>query len=201
LMPVAQWILQRCQETQQRAQKFLENYEVGAARHEIDEFFWKDYCDNYLEIVKDRLYKPEVHGEDNRRSAQFALYHSFLAILKMYGIYVPHITEEIYQGYFRGNENIPSIHSTLWCDRQEISADMLNYGEVIKDILLEVRKYKSERNLSLKTELEALDITVPKQYLLWSRETKKDLLACTGAGVINFQEGETFFLRIHPALG
>ena len=37
----------------------MDEYEVGLARKEVDAFFWDDLCDNYLEIVKERLYQPE----------------------------------------------------------------------------------------------------------------------------------------------
>lgn len=50
------------------------------ARHEIDDLFWKDFCDYYIEIAKERLYQPEKHGAEQRYSGQIALYHSLLGI-------------------------------------------------------------------------------------------------------------------------
>jgi valyl-tRNA synthetase len=66
LMPVDRWIIDKQIKTTRAAQKYLDEYEVGLARKEIDDFFWNDYCDNYLEIAKDRLYKPEIHGKENK---------------------------------------------------------------------------------------------------------------------------------------
>ena len=76
LLPSDRWIMERAKQTMNEARKLLNQYEIGLARHEIDDFFWSDFCDYYLEIAKDRLYKPEIHGEAERRGAQYALYHT-----------------------------------------------------------------------------------------------------------------------------
>ena len=65
LMPVDRWITERCRQTTFEAARYLNQYEIGSARHEIDDFFWKDLCDYYLEIVKERLYQPEIHALQN----------------------------------------------------------------------------------------------------------------------------------------
>ncbi|WP_313886478.1 class I tRNA ligase family protein [Bacillus sp. SD088] len=108
------WIVERTNETIKKAAVWLNEYEIGSARHELDELFWKDFCDNYIEIVKSRLYKPELHGYVERRSGQYALYYSLLNILKMYAIYIPHITEYIYQQFFKQHEKTASIHLLKW---------------------------------------------------------------------------------------
>jgi len=189
LLSIDKWILDRCRETMKLSREYLEQYETGLARHEIDELFWRDFCDNYLEIVKDRLYKPEIHGREHRLSAQYALYHSFLSILKLYAPFVPHITEEIYQGYYREREGTLSVHQTLWPKEMPLSRDILEFGEIIKAIIGEVRRYKSERNLSLKTELEQLKIVMEKRFFSYYNQIRKDLMACTGTRSITLLEG------------
>ena len=82
--------------------KHYEDVEVGYAKTELEKFFW-NFCDNYIEIAKNRLYKPEVYGEDAKASAQWACYNVLLGMLKMFAITLPHITEEIYQAYFAYN--------------------------------------------------------------------------------------------------
>jgi valyl-tRNA synthetase len=217
LMPIDRWILEKHSEMQDKVIKYMNEYEVGSARHEIDEYFWKDFCDNYLEIVKDRVYKPEVHGSKNRLSAQYALYHSFLGILKIYAVYVPHIVEEIYQAFFKRFEKSASIHSTTWSTRmvsitgnlnntgnigdtgitgKKLDKIILKYGEIMKEILVKIRKYKSDKNLSLKTELESILITTSDENILFLKMTVKDLHACTGAKSIKFIEDEKFNVAI-----
>jgi valyl-tRNA synthetase len=200
LLPIDQWILAKYKNVLTQATILLNQYEVGAARYEIDDFFWKDYCDNYLEIVKERLYRPEIHGNRERQSAQYALYHSFLGLLKLYAVYVPHLVEEIYQAYFRKFEGSLSIHQTVWDNAEsgltDADQNLIEFGAFVKQILAEIRKYKSERNLSLKTELEMVEICIMKSFIPLLEEMKKDLSACTGAKVINLKESEEFAVVI-----
>jgi valyl-tRNA synthetase len=196
LLPIDRWIIERERAVELKAAQYLNKYEIGMARGEIDEFFWKDFCDNYLEIVKDRLYKPEIHGEMERRSGQYALYTSLLGILRMYAIYVPHITEEIYQAYFRDIASCISIHKLEWIKGEEIDNTVIEFGEKIKDILREVRKNKSDRNLSLKEPLKRLEISAASGDLDFFMKTKNDLIACTTAAELSICEGNEFGFKI-----
>ena len=56
------WILARYKEMEQAYLKYLDDYEVGLSLNVLEKFFW-NFCDNYLEIVKHRLYRPEEFGE------------------------------------------------------------------------------------------------------------------------------------------
>jgi valyl-tRNA synthetase len=57
LYPMDKWILAKFIRLQNNFIRCLEKYEIAFALHELEKFFW-DFCDNYIEIVKDRLYKP-----------------------------------------------------------------------------------------------------------------------------------------------
>ncbi len=186
VLPVDRWLLARCDDATRRAQALLDAYEIGAARKEIDELFWKDFCDNALELLKDRLYKPERHGEANTKSAQAALYGAFLRILKLYAIYVPHITEYLYQLYFRQFEDEKSIHLLCWETPGAPDGKLLAFGETLKETLAAVRKYKTENGLSMKAALPLLELPAG-EFEPWLRETERDLLACTGAEKIRYR--------------
>jgi len=189
LYPIDAWILERCRETTMKSRALLNRYEVGAARSEVDILFWKDFCDNYIELVKDRLYKPEVHGEKARSSARYALYRSLSSILKLYAIYVPFITEEIWQHCFRKHEKELSIHQALWIEDGRLNRDLLEFGEALKAILSETRRYKSERKLSQKAGFEHLAIRLDKRFIPWFEQSRKDFMACSGARDITLLEG------------
>jgi valyl-tRNA synthetase len=188
MLPIDEWIIEKIKTVEEKSVEYLNNYEIGLAKHEIDEFFWHDFCDNYLEIVKDRLYKPELHGIPERLSGQYALYNVLLEILKLYAIYVPYITEEIYQSYYKDFEKSNSIHTMQWKIRSESNKeDILCFGENIKEILIEVRRYKSERNLSLKEKINKLKISIPENQVDYLQNTLKDIKACTWAENIEFE--------------
>ena len=187
LLPIDKWIIEKTNSVILEAKKYLDSYELGLARKVIDTLFWSDLCDNYIEIVKDRLYKPEVHGEKERKSAQFAIYYCIFNLLKMYSIYVPHITEYIYLKGFKDFENEKSIHLTLWENPSETDAEILNFGEEILSVVGEVRRYKTENGLSMKSEIENLNVKCSEKYLDLFKACEKDLRACTSAININYE--------------
>ena len=180
LLPIDHWILQRVNETTIAATRLLNNYEIGQARHEIDLLFWKDFCDYYIEIVKERLYQPEKHSFEQRYSGQYALYHSLLGILKLYAIYTPYVTEYIYQDFYRKHEKLTSIHQMTWAT-DETQGIYIEFGEHIKELIGEVRRKKTEQQMSLKDELPELMITCPKKFREFYKSTEQDLKACTAA--------------------
>lgn len=198
LAPVDRWLLQRWAETKRQATAMLDRYEVGAARQELDQFFWHSLCDDYLEIAKDRLYNPDVRGQQLRQSAQQALYHVFLELLQLYGIFVPHITEEIYQAYFRQREDCLSLHQMVLDPAEERDELLLQFGQTLSDIVSQVRKYKSQRKLSLKEPLDSLAIWASAGVLQLLQAAEGDLLACTKAKRMQFTEGEWLQVEIHP---
>lgn len=187
LMPIDAWIMEKVKIIEKTAAEYLNQYEIGLAKHEIDEFFWNDFCDNYLEIVKDRLYKPEIHGKEERISAQYAIYNTLLELLKLYAIYVPFITEEIYQSFYRKFEKSISIHKLQWnMIAYTNNEDILSFGENIKKLIGEVRRYKSERNLSLKEKINILNISIPEKQANYLQKTLRDIKACTWAEEIKY---------------
>lgn len=178
LLPVDKWMLERIKQTMITATKLLNQYEIGLARHEIDDLFWKDFCDDYLEIVKDRLYKPHIHGEEERHAAQYTIYYALLNILKLYAIYIPHQTEYIYQSFFRQYENCISIHQMNWKTDGEVNESILEFGIELKKVIGEIRKFKSENNLSMKAELKEFTILTNKSYINYFIKESKDIKAC-----------------------
>lgn len=180
LLPVDRWILERVYETTRKATALLEQYEIGQARHEIDTLFWRDFCDYYIEIAKERLYQPEKHGAENRYSGQIAVYYSLLGILKLYAIYTPYITEYIYQDFYRKHEKNLSLHEALWEEKTE-DRSYIEFGEHLKEIIAEVRKKKTENQMSMKDSIPELVITCPKKFREFYKKSEKDVKACTGA--------------------
>jgi valyl-tRNA synthetase len=70
LYPTDQRILEKLNITIEKMNTHLDNFEYGLAKIAFEEFFWADFCDNYLELIKVRLYKPELFekGEAKKKS-------------------------------------------------------------------------------------------------------------------------------------
>jgi len=144
-------MLQRLSKVIEKVKKNYMNYNIASAKREVEEFFWKVFCDNYLEIIKRRIYNEEG---DKKLSAQYVLYESLLAILKMIAPITPFITEEIYQKYYKKYEKEKSIHISKWPEiNLKFNKEIEKTGELFESILFRVRKFKSDKNLSMKKEI------------------------------------------------
>jgi valyl-tRNA synthetase len=152
------WILSKLQQTILNATNYFEKYEYALARENIEKFFWTDFCDNYLEIIKVRIYDQHNIDRAGQLSAKSSLYYIFKVILKLFAPYVPHITDLLYSTIY--DESL-SIHSkNMWPSPGEISLDFKSSGENVENaikILDLVRKIKADRNLSIKAIIDLLE--------------------------------------------
>jgi len=93
---IDKWMLTKLSKTIKECTKAFEEYEYSKAKKFLEELFWKIFTDNYLEIVKDRIYNKDKYEEWEINSAYFTLYTSLLSIIKLFAPIIPFITEEIY---------------------------------------------------------------------------------------------------------
>ena len=179
------WLLSKLNHLVKEASQSFEKYEYSKTKQGTENFFWQTFCDNYLEIAKDRLYNPDRRGEQERLSAQYTLYTSLLAILKLFAPIMPYITEEIFQLYFTGIENSVSIHNSSWpkADESLIDDDLENLGDRLVEIISEVRKAKSDNKMSLKEPVKCLTIDMKEEE---AAPFLEDLKAITKAEKVKF---------------
>ena len=179
------WVLSKLNRVIDESTKDLEKYEYHKLKMLVSNFFWSTFSDNYLEIIKDRLYNPDRRGKESRKSAQYTLYHSLLGILKLYAPIMPFITEEIYLGYYLGKEKTKSIHISDWpkVDKKMIDNKIEKIGDRAVKIISNVRKFKSENNKSLKAEII---LTLDKKDQKDFKNLLNDLKAVTNAREIKF---------------
>lgn len=196
LYPTDQRILSRLNETVAKVTKAYENYEVGLAKIAFEEFFWKDFCDNYLEFIKNRLYKPELYknGEELKASAQYALGECFWTILRLVAPIIPHVTEELYQDIFKAQYSYSSLHlAPLPTLKQGIS--LISATNLI-ELVGEVRWYKTSNKLSLGAELENITISWPQSLLDELKTFEIDLLGATKTNSLDYVIADTYKLII-----
>jgi valyl-tRNA synthetase len=187
LLPTDRWLLSRLVRTISSATAALEHEDFAAARQETERFFWSDLCDNYLELIKGRLYSDESSAE--RHAAQWTLYHALLAVLKLLAPYLPFVTEEIYQHIFAAYEGIMSIHIAIWPEPRHswIDESAEATGQAILNILSRVRRYKAEHGLSVGSLLPHLHITAATQAELEQLQAAAiDLRSATRAQALSF---------------
>lgn len=153
---IDKWILGKFSEMETGFLKYLDEYEVGLALNHLEKFFW-NFCDNYIEIVKHRLYRPEEFGEEARYSGQKTVYIILYKLLQDFSIFFPFITEEIYQELYHNNK---SIHLTEIKSLEFDFPEEIKMGDLIINIISEVRGEKTVNSVSLKTKVKNLTIAV-----------------------------------------
>ncbi|MEK6857981.1 MAG: valine--tRNA ligase [Nanoarchaeota archaeon] len=179
------WVLSKLNTVIKNSTESFENYEYSKAKQETDLFFWKIFCDNYLEVIKERIYAPEKRGQPAKDSALYTLDTCLLSILKLFAPILPFVTEEIYQSHYKNVENVSSIHISEWPKHNPklVNADLEKAGDKVMEIVTKVRRAKSEKNLSVKTPVKRLVVDLTEKEL---EPFLLDLKAVTSAEKIEF---------------
>ncbi|MFA5406065.1 MAG: valine--tRNA ligase [Candidatus Nanoarchaeia archaeon] len=134
---------------------YLNDYNYSGAKKELVDFFWGEYADYYLEIIKHRLY-----GDDkaSRNGAIKTLKETFNAILKMIGIFMPFVTEELWRELY---DKKTSIHNQYWPDAGQVTKKHDELWLLIKELISQGRQYKVSKQLSQAAQISKAVITGP----------------------------------------
>ncbi len=155
---VNEWILTQATTCFNDYTKALECAEFGTALTHVERFFWRDFCDNYLELIKDQLFKPERSTPEAVEATRWTLFTLGLRILQLYAPYLPYITDSLFCALYAPFGK--SIHQTKFAIIQLplVYPQSVQELNAVLDIVGHVRKLKSEQNLSLKVPLKQLTI-------------------------------------------
>jgi len=207
---VNEWLLHQITQTFVKYQGYLERYEFSLALDSVEHFFWHDFCDNYLELVKDQLFHPENYKTDMVNATRWTLYHAGLRLLQLYAPYLPHLTDVLYSAIYKDSESSISIHQTKFSTYQ-VSYDFAAGAQLMDKvihIITQVRKLKTEKQISLKTPVKELLITGSSAVVLNDIGTQESLIkgvtqahALTmrsGTGVQSIQQkGDEWYVAVH----
>ncbi|MFC1752638.1 valine--tRNA ligase [Thermoproteota archaeon] len=189
---IDKWLLSKLHRIIKECTDMFEKYEYSRTKQEVEQFFWNTFCDNYLEIIKERLYNPDRRGKDARTSAQQILYESVLSVIKMIAPIMPHITESIYQIYFAEKEKKESVHISDWPEfkKEYLDEEAELAGDLAVNVISAVRKFKSENKVSLKKDAKLLKIGCDDKQKKMLESLLDDLKATTRAQEVTFEKGD-----------
>jgi valyl-tRNA synthetase len=157
LMPLDKWILSGLNQLVAEVTQAMEDYNFAHARNRIQSYIWHDFCDDYIEAVKYRLYTDD-EGE-SKQAALYTLNTVIRTCLKLMAPFTPHFTEEV--NYYLGNnqdlEEFKSIHQEKWpevieelCDEE---ADEI--GKLGSEVISQLRRFKASRKMPLNTPIKS----------------------------------------------
>ncbi|MGA1293540.1 MAG: class I tRNA ligase family protein, partial [Candidatus Nanopelagicales bacterium] len=154
------------------ATKAFEKYDYTKALEVTESFFWS-FTDDYVELVKERTYGKQ--GEESANSAKAALGITIHTLLKLFAPFVPFVSEEVWSWWQKG-----SIHNQIWPKPEEISVNKsigIENLELVTKVLAEIRKAKTEKQLSMKAEVLELEIKTKNEEIEIIKKSEKDLIA------------------------
>jgi valyl-tRNA synthetase len=150
------WILSRCAEVAESVAEDMDDYRFDSALREIRDFVWHDLADDYLELVKGRLYEGRP-GE--RKAAEHALYTALSASLRMLAPFAPFITEEIWS-------HLPtegSVHGAAWPEPRASDPEAAERGAVVATVAASVRGWKSDEGKPLNADLDRIEVYLDEE--------------------------------------
>jgi valyl-tRNA synthetase len=156
----------------------LDAYDHARALEITESFFWT-FCDDYLELVKERAYDRADVGQ---ASAALALRTALSTLLRLFAPVLSFATEEAWSWFEEG-----SVHTATWPQPAGSGGDPLVLSAV-GEALIGVRRAKTEAKVSQKTPVTSLTITSPHADAL--RQAEGDLKAVGRIAEITFVDGE-----------
>ncbi|MCX6818689.1 MAG: valine--tRNA ligase [Candidatus Aenigmarchaeota archaeon] len=154
LTAIDNWILSKFNRLLKLCNESMNNYVFNVPISEIRNFIWHEFADYYIEMVKHRTYKSKD------KAALYTLYKILYDSLKLLAVFTPFITEEIYQNNFRKFEKEKSIHLASYPEPDEklIDEKAEKIGELAKEIITVIRKFKTDNSLAMNAPLSAVII-------------------------------------------
>ncbi|HPU04877.1 MAG TPA: class I tRNA ligase family protein, partial [Rhodoglobus sp.] len=167
------------------ATEALEAYDHARALETAEQFFWT-FCDDYLELVKERAYGAS--GPEGQASAATALRVAIDVMLRLFAPYLPFATEEVWSWTHEG-----SVHTASWPTIQDTGVRGAPAGllPAVSEALIGIRRAKTDAKASQKADVVSALITGPAIL----RDGLADLRAVGRIGVLGFEESDTIEVR------
>ena len=134
------WIVSRINTVAKDVNRLLDSFEIGVAASTLYEFIWFEFCDWYIEFVKNRLYSDDEQAND---TAMMTLLYSLDNILRLLHPFMPFITEEIYGLIPSTDEMIIVADYPVFDEKDEFRWEEESIATIV-DSITAIRNQRSE---------------------------------------------------------
>ncbi|WP_292835556.1 valine--tRNA ligase [Microbacterium sp.] len=167
------------------ATRAFDAFDHARALEVTEAFFWT-FCDDYLELVKERAYNQTDAGQP---SAALALRLALSTLLRLLAPVLAFAAEEAWSWFEEG-----SIHTAPWPEPLGIEGDP-TLLTATSAALIGIRRAKTEAKASQKTALETLTLAAPEDTLEALKSAEGDLRAVGRIGTIAYAVGDALSVR------
>ncbi len=141
---VDRWVLACLSRMIQEVTTAMDGYQFDRALKGIREFTWDVLADNYIELVKGRLY-----SEGSKRESACVTIRIILdALCRILAPITPYFAEEVYSYLDNG-----SVHKKPWITQLPEDSEGEKKGSLVVSVVSEVRRYKHDNGLALNAPL------------------------------------------------
>ena len=143
------WILSRFNRVAQQVDDSLSAYRFHDAASQVYQFFWGEFCDWYIEIVKPRL-TAGMRSTDAEKAASRAAFNNlvtvFEASLRLLSPFMPFLTEELWHALYDSRPPLRSIALAAYPQAQASVADESAEREVeiLQSFVTTVRELRAK---------------------------------------------------------
>lgn len=190
------WILSAYERLVEETNRNLENYSFDQYIDRIYHFTWGKYCDWYLELVKERLYKKE--NPASRQNAQKILVKVLESVLRLLHPAIPFVTEEIWQKLREqfGPEALPSLTAKSimmapWpaqANERWIDVELETNMELIQETITAARQIRGEHNISPGEKTDLIIACPETDRLLMLRRHSHYFMSLINLHGVDFRE-------------
>ena len=149
------WILSRFNRVAANVNEALHTYRFHEAANSIYDFFWGEFCDWYLELIKPRLNLEEGGDKTVARTTCANLVNLFDASLRLLHPVMPFITEEIWQAIYEDKPELKSIALAPYPRADEQQFDLAAEAEmaILEDLIVSLRNLRAELKIEPKLKV------------------------------------------------
>ena len=140
------WILTSFNDTVRQVTANLDKFELGDAADEVYNFIWNLYCDWYIELAKQRLYKSD--DKKSKQTVQYVLVYVLTHTLEMLHPFMPFVTEHLWQHLPHEGESIIVAPWPKPQESLEFSEDAATMN-VLMEAIKGIRNMRAESNVPM----------------------------------------------------